>query len=329
MSELAKFTSQLDLINDGNFDDIALELFRYQYKNNLLYQTYARYLGKEPDKVFSVKEIPFLPIRFFKTHAVISGNWNPEIIFTSSATTGSVISQHAVKDAKFYTQNARTIFQRFYGTLEQYHFIALLPSYLERSGSSLIYMIDHFIKSDSSGHSGFYLHNQEELLQKVESLKKSDKKTILWGVSFALLDLAEKYEVDLSHCLVFETGGMKGRRKEWIREELYKFLKARFKVPTIHSEYGMTELLSQAYAKADGYFQSPPWMKILVRDINDPFQMINAGKTGGINVIDLANAHSCAFIETEDLGRVVYPDFFEILGRMDNSDIRGCNLLVS
>lgn len=329
MSEIADLTSQLNSINERNFDDIALELFRYQYKNNLLYQTYARYLGKEPEAVLSVNEIPFLPIRFFKTHPVISGNWDSEVIFTSSATSGSVVSRHAVKDANFYTQNATAIFQHFYGPIERYHFLALLPSYLERSGSSLIYMIEQFIKSDSSGHSGFYLHNQEELLRKIEGLKKSDKKTILWGVSFALLDLAEKFEVDLSHCLVFETGGMKGRRKEWIREELYALLTKRFNVQAIHSEYGMTELLSQAYAKANGYFQSPPWMKILLREINDPFQMINESKTGGINVIDFANAHSCAFIETEDLGRRTQSDFFEVLGRLDNSDIRGCNLLVS
>lgn len=329
MSEIVDFTSRLSLINESNFDDIALQLFRYQYKNNLLYQTYARYLGKEPSRLSSVDQIPFLPIRFFKTHTVISGNWTPELVFTSSATSGSVVSRHAVLDAKFFTETSRAIFHHFYGPLEQFHFLALLPSYLERSGSSLIYMIDHFIQSDSSGHSGFYLHNQEELLRKVESLKKSEKKTILWGVSFALLDLAEKYEVDLSHCLVFETGGMKGRRKEWIREELYAFLSKRFNVQAIHSEYGMTELLSQAYAKAHGYFQSPPWMKILVRDINDPFQMVKAGKTGGINVIDFANAHSCSFIETEDLGKFVDANSFEILGRLDNSDIRGCNLLVS
>jgi hypothetical protein len=240
-----------------------------------------------------------------------------------------VVSQHPVFDLKFYAETSVAIFQKFYGSLDQFHFLALLPSYLERTGSSLIYMIDHFIKSDSSGHSGFYLHNHEELLRKIDALKTSGKKTVLWGVSFALLDLAEKYEVDLSHCFVFETGGMKGRRKEWIREELHSFLTKRFNVPAINSEYGMTELLSQAYSRKDGYFQCPPWMKMLVRDINDPFQLVNAAKTGGLNVIDFANAHSCSFIETEDLGRAVDGDFFEILGRLDNSDIRGCNLLVS
>jgi len=212
--------------------------------------------------------------------------------------------------------------------LEGYHFLALLPSYLERKGSSLIAMIDHFIKNDETLQSGFYLNNIDDLIRKIQELKNSKKKTLLWGVSFALLDLAEKLEVDLSHCIVMETGGMKGRRKEWVREELHHYLCKRFNVSSIHSEYGMTELLSQAYSNGDGYYSSPPWMKVIVRDVNDPFGRVNDGKTGAINVIDIANVHSCAFIETEDLGRLVNGPKFEILGRMDNSDIRGCNLLV-
>lgn len=329
MLETKDFASQLVHINENNFDDIALQLFHFQYKNNLLYQTYVSYLGKDPARVTTVDSIPFLPIRFFKSHPVVCGTWQPEVTFTSSATSGSVISRHAVPDLGFYLANATSIFEHFYGSLENYHFLALLPSYLERTGSSLIYMIEHFIKTDLSGHSGFYLRDHDELLVKVDLLRKSKKKTILWGVSFALLDLAEKFEIDLSHCLIFETGGMKGRRKEWIREELHSYLSQRFNAQGINSEYGMTELLSQAYAKNGGYFNCPPWMKIRVRDINDPFELEKGSRTGILNVIDLANAHSCAFIETEDLAREIQPGSFEILGRLDNSDLRGCNLMVT
>ena len=326
--ELPDFTSTLPFINESNFEDIALELFRFQYKNNLLYQTYVNNLGKDIALVKSLDTIPFLPIRFFKSHKVISGSWKPETIFTSSATGGTGASRHYVWSLDFYLKTATAIFQNFYGPTKDYHFLALLPSYLERSGSSLIAMIDHFIKMDASGHSGFYLDNHEALLSKIKSLKKSDRKILLWGVSFALLDLAEKTEIDLSPCIVMETGGMKGRRKEWVREELHFFLSQRFNLNEINSEYGMTELFSQAYSKRQGYFEPPPWMKILIRDLNDPFQCLAQGRIGGVNVIDLANAHSCAFIETEDLGRTTQNLNFEILGRIDNSDIRGCNLLV-
>ena len=316
-------------INESNFDDIALQLFNYQYKNNLLYQTYVHHLGKEVGTIRSVSEIPFLPIRFFKSHTVVCGTWQPEVVFTSSATAGTGVSTHPVWSLDFYLKNSVSIFQHFYGPIENYHFLALLPSYLERSGSSLIAMMDYFIRKDGAGHSGFYLNNEEDLLFKISQLKNSEKRTVLWGVSFALLDLAEKREVDLSACLIMETGGMKGRRKEWVREELHGFLCQRFNAKTIHSEYGMTELLSQAYSFGSGYFQLPAWMKIQIRDINDPFQTMSKGKIGGVNVIDLANAHSCCFIETEDLGRITENANFEILGRADNSDIRGCNLLIS
>ncbi len=329
MLQNKSFTFPLSHINESNFEDIALQLFQTQYKNNLLYQTYVHHLGKDVAKVKSINEIPFLPIRFFKSHTVISGNWTPETVFTSSATTGSLQSKHQVWSLPYYLNTATAIFNHFYGQLEGYHFLALLPSYLERSGSSLIAMIDHFIKSDTTGHSGYYLNNFDQLLHKIEELKHSTKKTILWGVSFALLDLAEKHEVDLSEALIMETGGMKGRRKEWVREELHSFLCQRLNAREIHSEYGMTELFSQAYSKGKGYFKSPLWMKIMIRDINDPFHYLREGKIGGINVVDLANAHSCAFIETEDLGREDQGLSFEVLGRMDNSDIRGCNLLVS
>lgn len=328
MLELKDFTSSPSSINESNFEDIALKLFLFQYKNNLLYRTYARHLGKDPNSVASIEEIPFLPIRFFKSHTVVCGTWSPEIVFTSSATQGYVVSKHFVKSLDFYLLNATSIFQRFYGSIENYHFLALLPSYLERGGSSLIAMIDHFIKKDEYGHSGFYLNNYDDLLLKISDLKTSNKKTILWGVSFALLDLAERTEIDLSHCIIMETGGMKGRRKEWVRQELHNFLCKRFNSKEIHSEYGMTELLSQAYSRGEGYFQCPNWMKILIRDINDPFQPLVEGSIGGVNVIDLANTASCAFIETEDLGRIKQGNF-EILGRADNSDIRGCNLLIA
>jgi len=318
--ELKDFISSLDQINESNFEDIALRLFQFQYKNNLLYQTYVNHLGKDPDSINSITKIPFIPIRFFKSHTVVCGTWSPEVVFTSSATSGSIVSRHTVHSLDFYLVNAVNIFEHFYGPIDSYHFLALLPSYLERSGSSLIAMMDYFIKKDLSGHSGFYLNNHDDLLLKIEELKKSDKKVILWGVSFALLDLAEKHEVDLSSCIIIETGGMKGRRKEWVREELHNFLCSKFNTKKIHSEYGMTELMSQAYSMGEGYFQLPAWMKI---------QILSEGKTGGVNIIDLANAYSCAFVETEDLGRIVDSSNFEILGRADNSDIRGCNLLVS
>jgi len=326
--ELNDFTVSFDEINESNFEDIALRLFRFQYKNNLLYQTYVQHLGKDPGLINSTAKVPFLPIRFFKTHTVVCGTWTPEVVFTSSSTSGSGVSRHSVLSLDLYLKNAVSIFQHFYGPVENYHFLALLPSYLERSGSSLIAMIDYFIKMDSSGHSGYFLNNYDELLLKINSLKNSDRKIVLWGVSFALLDLAEKHEIDLSWCIVIETGGMKGRRKEWVREELHGFLCKKFNVKQIHSEYGMTELLSQAYSRGNGYFGSPAWMKIQIRDINDPFQALGKGKIGGVNVIDLANSHSCSFIETEDLGRVDENSTFEILGRADNSDIRGCNLMI-
>lgn len=328
MQEIKEFTSLLPSVNASNFEDIALSAFRFQYKNNLLYRSYAQALNKVPDRTNSVTDIPFLPIRFFKTHPVISGIWQQKAEFTSSATTGSAVSKHTVWNLDFYLENATNIFKQFYGPLEDYHFLALLPSYMERQGSSLIAMIDHFIKQDLTGQSGFYLNNIDDLIGKIRELKNSKKRTLLWGVSFALLDMAEKFEVDLNHCIIMETGGMKGRRKEWVREELHHYLCDRFNVNSIHSEYGMTELLSQAYSVGNGYYSTPPWMKVIVRDINDPFERVEEGKTGAVNVIDLANVHSCAFIETEDLGKVLNNSKFEILGRMDNSDIRGCNLLV-
>lgn len=314
-------------VNEENFEDIALRLFRFQANNNPVYHRYLQYLKCPIKEITSIQKIPFLPISFFKTHEVKTGAWLPQVEFTSSGTTGMVTSRHAVNDLAYYFSLSENIFKLFYGSAHQFHFLALLPSYLERTGSSLIAMMEHLIKQSKSPHSGFYLHNKTDLVNKLNTLKGTDRKVILWGVSFALLDLAEAYELDLKDCIVLETGGMKGRRKEWIREELHLFLSKRFNIPAVHSEYGMTELMSQAYSKGGGYYQCPPWMKLLIRDINDPFLVVES-KVGGINVIDLANFHSCAFIETQDLGRIDQNGSFEVLGRIDNSDVRGCNLLV-
>ncbi len=328
MSFISHFTSSLNSINEDSFVDIALQLFRHQAEQNPVYKKYINARNIDVAKVTSLDQIPFLPISFFKTHSIITGTWNPEVEFSSSGTTGLITSRHAVKSLLFYLNNAEAIFNQFFGSIQDYHILALLPSYLEREGSSLIVMIDHFIKKSKSEHSGFYLYNQKELIQKLEWLRSSNKKVILWGVSFALLDLAEKFELDLSHCIIVETGGMKGRRKELIREELHALLCTRFNVEQIASEYGMTELLSQAYSEGKGLYNLPKWMKVMVRDINDPTQILATEKIGCLNVIDLANAHSCAFIETHDLARIDQNGYFEVLGRMDNSDLRGCNLLV-
>ena len=329
MDTFESFNPSFSPSNATTFDDIALQLFRFQAENNPLYRTYLDYLGKKPKQVQALDEIPFLPISFFKTHSVATGTWNPEVTFSSSGTTGMVTSKHAVWSLAYYLENTEKIFCESFGPLQDYHFLALLPSYLERQGSSLIAMIDYFIKQSGSEHSGFYLDNVDELLTKIDQIRHDGRKIILWGVSFALLDLAERFQLDLHDCIVMETGGMKGRRKEWVREELHEYLCGRFNVPAIYSEYGMTELLSQAYSAGGGYYHQPYSMKIMIRDINDPFKIDQtAARTGGINIIDLANAHSCAFIETQDLGRVLPDGRFEILGRIDNSDIRGCNLLV-
>lgn len=327
MSTLKSFKDSLHSINEDNFEDIALQLFHFQAINNPIYSQYLHYLRCNSGEIRLLKDIPFIPISFFKTHIVKTGFWQPEATFTSSGTTGMEASRHEMLDLAWYLSLSEQIFTQFYGPPSDYHFLALLPSYLERKGSSLIAMVEHLIKQSKSEHSGFYLHNHNELINKITALRGSERKTILWGVSFALLDLAEAYEIDLSNCIVIETGGMKGRRKELIRDELHKFVSSRFNLSVIHSEYGMTELMSQAYSKGNGYYQCPSWMKVLVRDLNDPFSTLPV-KTGQIKIIDLANFHSCAFIETQDLGQMHQIGSFEILGRLDNSDVRGCNLLV-
>lgn len=314
-------------VNDSNFEDIAIRLFRFQAENSLVYNRYLQNLKVNPSKIDKIAQIPFLPISFFKTQIIQSGKWIPEVEFSSSGTTGSLTSRHPVADLNFYLRHTEKTFERFYGPLGQYHILALLPAYLERSGSSLIAMMDHFIKRSGSEHSGFYLYNHDELIRKIEVLKSDSRKILVWGVSFALLDLAEHFQTDLSNAIVMETGGMKGRRAEVTRQELHSFLNQRFNTTVIHSEYGMTELMSQAYSKGGGYYQMPPWMKVVIREINDPFCFVKS-RTGGVNVIDLANFRTCSFIETQDLGKTVETGEIEILGRIDNSDVRGCNLLV-
>jgi hypothetical protein len=304
-------------------------MYRYQASENPVYKAYLNNLGFSVKEPGSILEIPFMPISFFKSHTIKTGAWLEKMRFSTSGTSGRATGVHHVQNLDFYLEHAEKCFNEFFGKLTNYHFLALLPSYLERQDSSLVAMINHFIKGSQSSFSGFYLHNTEQLLLDLEALKKdSSRKVILWGVTFALLDLAENVKPDLSHCIVFETGGMKGRRKEIVRHELHAALKKGLHVNDIYSEYGMTELLSQAYSKGFERFFCPPWMKIVGREITDPFQKGLLEETSGINIIDLANWHSMAFIETEDLGKVYADGSFEILGRMDNSDVRGCNLLV-
>lgn len=310
------------------FEKITLKVFRYQYDNNLVYQNFCNLLKKNKTNVKSISQIPFLPIQFFKTHEVVSATAPVQITFTSSGTTGMATSRHLVTDLNFYEESFRLGFSQFYGNIEDYVVLALLPSYLEREGSSLIYMAEDLIKSSNHPESGFYLHNYDELITKLTTLDKSGQNVILLGVTYALLDLIENQDFQLKNTIIMETGGMKGKRKEIIREELHEMLCKGFGVSKIHSEYGMTELLSQAYSLGDGIFECPPWMEILVRDTEDALSYVAEGKTGGINVIDLANINSCSFIATQDLGKKNPNHSFEVLGRFDNSDIRGCNLMV-
>ena len=313
---------------DADFVQAALQTFGYQYQHNQVYQRFCTLLGRTPDKVRQLTDIPFLPIEFFKSEAVYCGNERPTTVFTSSGTTGSQTSRHYVKDLAVYQQSFRQGFADFYGNIEEYTILALLPSYLERTGSSLITMVADLIERSGSADSGFYLNEHDLLAEKLTSLDRSGRKVLLIGVSFALLDLVETHRFQLKNTIVMETGGMKGRRKELIREELHAILCEGFGVEHIHSEYGMTELLSQAYSAGSGLYESVRWLKVLIRDTNDALSYQRPLKTGGINLIDLANIHSCSFIATQDLGRLHPDGRFEVLGRFDNADIRGCNLLI-
>ena len=314
--------------NQKQFEKIALKVFRFQYEHNLVYNEFCNLMNVNVQKIKSVQQIPFLPIQFFKSHAVVS-NSNPiQETFISSGSTGVITSKHLVTDVSLYEQSYRKGFSQFYGNIEDYVVLALLPSYLEREGSSLIYMVKDLILQSNNSESGFYLHNHDALIEKLKALDSSGKNVILIGVTYALLDLIEKQNFQLKNTIIMETGGMKGKRKEMIREELHEQLCNGFGVSAIHSEYGMTELLSQAYSLGDGVFECPSWMQILIRDTEDALTYLENGKSGGINVIDLANFNSCSFIATQDLGRKKSSTSFEVLGRFDNSDIRGCNLMV-
>ena len=316
-------------INKTNFEELAIERFKYQAENIPVYQDYINHLDIDISQVSRIEDIPFLPISFFKTHAVFNPRKQEKIIFTSSGTTGQTSSRHLVSNLDIYEQSFKLTFEQFYGKIEDYTFLALLPSYLEREGSSLIYMCEKLISWSKNPSSGFYLHNLNELISKLPELDQKGQKVILIGVSYALLDLIEEQEFQLKNTIIIETGGMKGYRKEMIKEEFYQVLKNGFGVNKIHSEYGMTELLSQAYSQSDGEYLCPTWMKVLIRDVNDPFCFLKKGKSGGINIIDLANIDSCSFIATQDLGKLNSNGTFSILGRFDNSDIRGCNLMIN
>lgn len=317
-----------EISSNDEFNTLALNVFQHQAQHNNVYKNYLNHLNIDIERIKQIRDIPFLPIEFFKSHDVILEGLNPEIVFTSSGTTGSVQSRHLVSDLKIYERSFVRAFEHFFGSAEDYCILALLPNYLEREGSSLVYMTEKLIRMSKHTASNFYLHNIDELAQKINSPELQNKKIILLGVTYALLDLAENHEINHPQLIVMETGGMKGKRKEMIREELHQFLSSKLHVDKIYSEYGMTELLSQAYSVGDGIFKCPPWMKILIRDTNDPLSLLDYNKGGGINIIDLANINSCSFLMTQDLGKLYADDSFEVLGRFDASDIRGCNLLV-
>lgn len=317
-----------EIKNEQDFNEICLKIFNYQANNISIYRDFITSLGIKKEQIKHYTEIPFLPIQFFKHHSIIKEQSDTEITFSSSGTTGAETSKHYVKDVSIYEKSYLKAFEYFYGTIKNTCIIALLPNYLERSGSSLIYMVEDLINKSEHPDSGFLLYEHDILHEKLQRLQTNKQKTILIGVTYALLDFVEKYTIDFPELIIMETGGMKGKRKEMIREELHNTLGNGFGVKNIHSEYGMTELLSQAYSNGNGIFNCPPWMKILIRDINDPLTLLEDNKNGGINVIDLANIYSCSFIATQDLGRKQQNGSFKVLGRFDNSIIRGCNLLL-
>lgn len=315
-------------ITPEQFESAALSVFAIQYKEVAMYRKFCQSLDKVPGKVCSIQEIPFLPVHLFARYCIIRENQQPELIFESSGTTGSIPSKHYVSDAGLYQSSFRKCFSLFYGNITDYTIVALLPSYLERKNASLVYMVNDWIQQSGQPESGFYLNNREELYQMLLKLIAQNRKTLFLGVTFALLDFAEKYTLPKNHITIMETGGMKGRRREPVRAEVHQFLQEKLGVDHIHSEYGMTELLSQAYAQKNGVFHCPPWMKVLIRDPEDPLSFLAYGKTGGINIIDLANLNSCSFLATQDLGKAQTDGSFEVLGRFDNAEIRGCNLMI-
>ncbi len=317
----------IDRINAQTFDDIALDVFRYQYENNTIYRTFSDMVRKTPANVSRLADIPFLPVSFFKTHEVKTGTWVPDLAFESSRTTGDTPARHFVKSALLYEQALLTGFRQFYGAPGDYTILALLPSYLERSNASLVHMVKVLMEKSGNDMSGFYLNEWDKLAANIRGLQAKGKKVLLIGVTFALLDFAEAYPMDMTEVTIMETGGMKGRKEEWTRHQVHTFLQERWGMGAIHSEYGMTELLSQAYAKERGIFYPSVTMQVLVRDINDPFFIQTTG-SGCLNIIDIANLHSCSFIATDDIGNIHENGSFEVLGRSDHSALRGCNLMV-
>jgi len=314
-------------VEKDGFQNLALELFRFQYLHNPVYQQYAKTIGIVGPQVQRLEDIPFLPVDFFKTHTVGTG-FEPEAVFESSGTTQTVNSRHFVKHLDLYRRSFLSCWQQFYGPVQDWCIIGLLPSYLERKNSSLVVMVDELVRQTHHPQSGFYLYEHEKLADTLRQLESAGQKTLLIGVTFALLDFAEKFPTPLHHTTIMETGGMKGRRKEMTRPEVHDLLRQAFRIKTVHSEYGMTELLSQAYSTHDGIFQTPSWMKVLVRQEDDPFDVRQQG-SGMINVIDLANMYSCPFIATDDIGKLYADGSFEVQGRSDSSDIRGCSLMVA
>ena len=330
-----KWNHKIFSVTEESFPSVALGIFRFQFENNPVYKAYVQALAIDPGKIDSVYDIPFLPVSFFKTHRVCTTLFEPKAVFESSGTTGIATSRHYINDPGIYEESFVKGFESRYGKIKNWCIIGLLPSYLERKNSSLIFMVNKMIGESDCPESGFYLDEYAKLKEVLTTLENRKQKTLLIGVTFGLLDFAEQFQLPLQHTVIMETGGMKGRRKEMIREEVHNELKQAFSVPAIHSEYGMTELLSQAYSKGNGIFECPPWMKVLVRDEDDPLNvqgpdnaMQQNEKRGVLNVIDLANVWSCSFIATEDAGRVSGNGSFEVQGRVDNSDIRGCNLLI-
>lgn len=311
------------------FEELALEIFHVQAETIPVYKEFIHHLGIVPARIDHVSDIPFLPVEFFKSHEIIDPSHKARIIFKSSGTTGGVPSTHFVADPLIYEKSIINCFRLFYGEPENYCFLALLPSFPERSDSSLVYMTEKLIRLSRDPDSGFYLNDTEKLMAILEKKNSAGNQVILLGVSFALVDLAKSCHKQLPNIIFMETGGMKGRRKEMVREELHMLIKENFGIHQVHSEYGMTELLSQAYSERDGIFYAPPWMKISIRDIHDPSQILKPFKTGRVNIIDLANIYSCSFLSTSDLGRVLPDGSFEITGRTDNSDLRGCNLMIT
>ena len=317
-----------EIDSQDDFEALALKTFYFQYENNKVYRSFCDLINCHPSEVAAVKDIPYLPISFFKSKRICSFAAENTDFFSSSTTTGGSPSKHYYRKLEDYQMSFRKGFEYFFGAIEGFRVLALLPSYMERSGSSLIYMADDMIRNSAQPESGFYLNQLESLKKTIDQGEEKGQKTLLLGVSFALLDLVEQYSFNLQHTWIMETGGMKGRRKELTREALHNRLKKGFGVPQIYSEYGMTELFSQAYSKGEGLFDCPPWMRVAARENQDPFSLIPWGQSGGLNIIDLANRDSCAFIATEDLGRVHSNSRFEVLGRLDATEIRGCNLMV-